>query len=716
LRKFIATILLCCFFFSISSSAVEAKTVKYGYIQYVEKEIGPYFSLTVNGNSVQSGVLPVIDGSCLTVPLRPVIEGLGGTISWDGQTASATALLDGNTLVFTMNRSTCIVNNQTRDLGYNVTTIDGVTVVPLDILFDVFDINVSVDSEKRTVSINRSSYAKDVEGIKGMKFWSYDTEFDLRVMMDRDYKTDVFRVAAADNLPERIAVRIYGANKKDGQQTIAVNGRSVQNVRYTRFDKDIVGMALDLSGSPDFEYVMANNRLQITVGKKAQPPKEGTDSTVGEKAESGNTESPVQEGIVQKKMTYKKTDERTSALFLEGIVLQNGTYDLWKAADGKKFVLEIKKSAGVPEEQFFNLKDGTINTVSSRYNRIMEYTRITVETPVTCDIEIVPVLSGNVGTNLVFKAQPTASGPWVNKNKKNIITRGNVTYHSVGDRTAILLNGVQLTEGSKTLTRYYTSASLNGGKTLQITFPSKYGSLSTGTISVYDGTVNEIILEKDSRTGNNIITIHMAEPMVHTVIYRYDVNNTAITLVKQAKKEDRLVVIDPGHGGKEVGAVYNGVYEKNLNLDIALTVQEILESRGINTYIIREDDSYVGLYERAYIANALNASWFVSIHNNALENNSSVNGSMVFYHSASTQGKALASVILNRLTKDLGMPDRGIRVQNEYIVLQGTAMPSALVEVAFMSGDIDFTLLCTAQFRAKAAEAIANGIMDFIGR
>jgi N-acetylmuramoyl-L-alanine amidase len=165
-----------------------------------------------------------------------------------------------------------------------------------------------------------------------------------------------------------------------------------------------------------------------------------------------------------------------------------------------------------------------------------------------------------------------------------------------------------------------------------------------------------------------------------------------------------------------VGAVYNGVYEKNLNLDIALTVQEILESRGINTYIIREDDSYVGLYERAYIANALNASWFVSIHNNALENNSSVNGSMVFYHSASTQGKALASVILNRLTKDLGMPDRGIRVQNEYIVLQGTAMPSALVEVAFMSGDIDFTLLCTAQFRAKAAEAIANGIMDFIGR
>lgn len=217
----------------------------------------------MNGNSVQSGVLPVIDGSCLTVPLRPVIEGLGGTISWDGQTASATALLDGNTLVFTMNRSTCIVNNQTRDLGYNVTTIDGVTVVPLDILFDVFDINVSVDSEKRTVSVNRSSYAKDVEGIKGMKFWSYDAEFDLRVMMDRDYKTDVFRVAAADNLPERIAVRIYGANKKDGQQTIAVNGRSVQNVRYTRFDKDIVGMALDLSGSPDFEYVMANNRITI---------------------------------------------------------------------------------------------------------------------------------------------------------------------------------------------------------------------------------------------------------------------------------------------------------------------------------------------------------------------------------------------------------------------------------------------------------------------
>ncbi|HBN83450.1 MAG TPA: hypothetical protein DDZ89_06355 [Clostridiales bacterium] len=714
--KRLFTSLLLVFTLCFSFSTAQAKTVKYGYIQFVEKQMGPFYSLSINGKNIDTPVLPVKDEGCLVVPLRPVIEGLGGTISWNSKDAAATAVLGGKEIIFKMNADLCIVNNQEKPTGRKITTIDGATVVPLKILFDVFDIDVQVDSGKGIMSIQNMGYKKDVKGITGMKYLNMDSGFELRVSMDQDYKSEVFKVAAAENLPERIAVRIYGLNKDEGQVTFPVNGVAVQTFRYTRFDNDIIGMALDLNGSQNFEVNRSATDLQIKVGDVTQPPKEGSDTTPGNNAESGNTENTGNEGVVRKNLSYRKDGEKIASLFLEGIVLQPGTFDIWKAVDGTKLVLNVKKAAGVPKDDFFNLKDGVVNTISSRYNRLTEDTKITIETPGSCEYEIVPVTTGNIGTNIVVKAPVPVTGSWVNTGKKNILDHGNITYHSNGDRTAIILNKVKLTEGSKTMTRLYTPLSLNNGKTLQFTFQSKYGSLPSGTVPVYDGTVEDIVLNTNRLTGKSTVTINMTEPMAYNVVYRYDVDSSTITLLKPAKWNDRLVVIDAGHGGKEVGAVYNGVYEKNLNLDIALTVQSILEARGVNTYMIREDDSYVGLYERANIANALNASLFVSIHNNALENNKNINGSMVFYHGSSSQGKALSKTILNRLVKDLKMPDRGIREQSEYIVLQGTAMPSALVEVAFMSGEIDFTLLTTAHFRAKAAEAIADGIMDYMGR
>lgn len=718
LTSFLLIIFLC-----FSYTATQAKTVKYGYIQYVQKEMGPFYSLTVNSQHIDTPVLPVKDEGCLVVPVRPVIEGLGGSISWNGQNSSVTAALDGKTAIFKMAESTCLVNGVEKPIGYKTNTIDGVTMIPLEVLFDIFDIDVNMDSAQKAVSVSNSVYPKDIDGITEMKYMNMDAFFDLRLSMDGAYKTDAFKVVAQDNLPERIALRIYGPNKTEGQQTVTINGNTVQSLRYTRFDKDIVGMALDLTGNQDFEAIKTPGSLQIKIGDRTndnksgetQPINQGDGSTSGNTTESGNAENVNTEEIVRKTMSYNQVEKKSSILFLDGIVLQPGTYDTWKSVDGMKYVLEVSKPAGVLKDDFLNPNDGMVNTISTYYNRLTEFTKITFQTPESCEYEIVPLTTGKIGTNIVIKG-PSVKGAWVNQGKKTLLTHGNVTYHSLGDRTCILLNGIQLTEGSKILTRLYTTMSINGGKTLQISFSTKYGSVSSGTIPIYDGTVNEIILDCNRLTGKNTVTINMTEPMAHNITYRYDVKNSAITLVKPAAKEDKLVVIDAGHGGYEAGAVYNGVYEKNLNLDIALNIQRILEANGVNTYMIREDDSYVGLYERANIANTLNAALFVSIHNNALENNSNVNGSMAFYHGSSTQGKILAKTILTRLVEGLGLPNLGIREQNEYIVLLGTAMPSTLVEVAFMSGDIDFTMLTTAQFRAKAAEAIAKGIMEYMGK
>ncbi len=701
-----------------------AKTVRYGYQDYIYRDLGPFYSLYINYRKVDFAVLPVQVDGWLLVPLRPVVEGLGGAVVWNEQNETVTAHLGGRTVAFKMNESVCTVNGNTVPIGIKTVTIDGVTVVPVFILYEIFNIDINVDTSNYSLYINNSGYTGDMIGIQSLKYMNYDSYFNLNIKMDDSYECEIFKVAAEGALPNRIAIRIHGPEKKEGQEVVSLSSKTVKQLRYTRYDKNAVGIALDLIGDPVYESVKSTNTIDINIGRKpvgkspdqeVKAPSQGSDSATGNVTESGNSENKNTENIERKEMTYNKSNTYSSILFLKGISLESGKYSVTQSVSGLRYVLEFQKGSGVVQDGFLNLKDGIVNTISSFYNRLTESTRLVIETPQNCEFQIVPVTTGESGTQIIINA-PRIQGNWYNPNKKNIIVNNNITYHSVGDRTALLLNGIQLTQGTKILTKYYTEKISNGGKTLQIEFKSAYGTLNSGTIPIFDGVIEDIVLNNNRLTGKNTIVINMSQPLAYNIVYRSDVKNTAITFLMPAASLDNLVVIDAGHGGCEPGAIYNGVYEKNLNLDIALQVQRVLEGNGINTYMTREDDSFLGLYERTNIANTLNAKVFVSIHNNAITNNSRVNGTMTFYHSASNQGRILSEMLLNSLVGRLKTTNLGSRIQNDYIVLVGTKMPATLVEVAFMSGDIDFTLLTTSEFRDRAAEAIALGIMQYLGK
>jgi N-acetylmuramoyl-L-alanine amidase len=188
--------------------------------------------------------------------------------------------------------------------------------------------------------------------------------------------------------------------------------------------------------------------------------------------------------------------------------------------------------------------------------------------------------------------------------------------------------------------------------------------------------------------------------------------------------EENLVVLDPGHGGSDPGAVGpNGLKEKDVNLDVAKRVKEILASQNIKTALTREGDNYVGLYERSGMANNLDASIFVSIHMNAHENRDA-NGTSVFYYCYYNEQKAeeivrqekskeLANIMQQNLLNFLGLKDRGVQQAN-FAVVRTTNMPAILVEAAFISNYTEENLLAQEYFRQKIAQAIAQGIIDFI--
>ena len=192
------------------------------------------------------------------------------------------------------------------------------------------------------------------------------------------------------------------------------------------------------------------------------------------------------------------------------------------------------------------------------------------------------------------------------------------------------------------------------------------------------------------------------------------------------------VVIDPGHGGKESGAVgANGLAEKDLNLAVAELVRDDLETRGYRTVLTRTTDVRMPTVVRGEIALALSAEVFVSIHHNGGTTRRSPDpGTEVFHQSRSPESRRLAGILFEEVQSALSQFDvawvgpskKGTRAfererdgKDLFGVLRHPAgVPSALVEAAYLSNPPEARLLADPTVQAVEARAIADGIVRFL--
>jgi N-acetylmuramoyl-L-alanine amidase len=189
------------------------------------------------------------------------------------------------------------------------------------------------------------------------------------------------------------------------------------------------------------------------------------------------------------------------------------------------------------------------------------------------------------------------------------------------------------------------------------------------------------------------------------------------------------IVVDPGHGGTDPGAVgVNGLYEKTVNRDVSMKLQAELERMGYQVLLTSDTDRTMSLSERVRFKEENGADLFVSIHANS-HPSSRVRGSMVLYYDrgypqpsypASAEmaeltplSKQLALFVAEAVANKAGTRNLGIVPSAVYVVRNGT-MPSILVETAFLSNASDAALLADEAFRSKLASGIAEGIYRFL--
>lgn len=171
----------------------------------------------------------------------------------------------------------------------------------------------------------------------------------------------------------------------------------------------------------------------------------------------------------------------------------------------------------------------------------------------------------------------------------------------------------------------------------------------------------------------------------------------------------KIVCLDPGHGGKDAGAVFGMRSEKDDTLRLVLKVKELLSKKDIEVITTRSLDQYVSLIDRTNYANKSKADLFVSIHRNSFTN-SSANGVEVWIYPTPLAGTlSAAQTMLEALVKVGAQSNRGIKKGN-YHVCRESKMPSMLVELGFISNFKDNDLF-DERFNAYAL-AIAKSICE----
>jgi N-acetylmuramoyl-L-alanine amidase len=172
------------------------------------------------------------------------------------------------------------------------------------------------------------------------------------------------------------------------------------------------------------------------------------------------------------------------------------------------------------------------------------------------------------------------------------------------------------------------------------------------------------------------------------------------------------VVIDPGHGGKDPGTMVGGAYEKNIDLLVARKVAALLEQRGVNVIMTRQDDRFVELEDRAQIANRRDTDLFVSIHSDSASDRS-IDGFTLYVASDASREAYNAARAVSTAMSRTGSDTRGIR-EADYKVLVQTNCPAILIELGYLSNYADARHLQDGAFQTRLAQAIAAGILDYL--
>ncbi len=198
---------------------------------------------------------------------------------------------------------------------------------------------------------------------------------------------------------------------------------------------------------------------------------------------------------------------------------------------------------------------------------------------------------------------------------------------------------------------------------------------------------------------------------------------TKVNAIEDLPLLGRVIVIDPGHGGRDPGTIYGKLYEKDINLSISKVLEKVLSSKGAIVYMIRNDDSDLSsaydklkkrgdLYRRILFIGdeTKKTDLYLSIHINWYKN-TSWGGAEVLYNSINPNNKVLGEAIMKHFKEDLNTK-RTLKTTDLYLY-RNTRIPGVLIECGFLSNPNERYLLQQEDYHEKLSKSITNAVIDY---
>ena len=221
-----------------------------------------------------------------------------------------------------------------------------------------------------------------------------------------------------------------------------------------------------------------------------------------------------------------------------------------------------------------------------------------------------------------------------------------------------------------------------------------YKLTQNGTVKVYSG--------MDGRS----LKITISEPESQKKVV------PTIPIFGNSKKKavDKVIVIDPGHGGVDCGATRAGIKESDITLDVSQRLVSLLKEKGYKVYITRDDDSTLSLQDRVDFAEGKDEDIFISVHVNSSESSAPSGVETHYYHEYSKDlGICVQEAMAKYITES---PNRGL-IKSKFYVINHTTKPAILVEIGFISNDKERMELVSDDRKQRTAKAIAEGVINY---
>ena len=218
--------------------------------------------------------------------------------------------------------------------------------------------------------------------------------------------------------------------------------------------------------------------------------------------------------------------------------------------------------------------------------------------------------------------------------------------------------------------------------------------------------------QKTDKKSQNINVIYVPKGEDEKKIEKPKKSKEKMTISSMKK-----VVLDPGHGGSDCGAIAlgNKYYEKTINLDVANLIKEKLEKKNIYVYMTRTKDTTLTLEDRVNYSNEINPDIYVSVHANSTLQEDSYGLEVHYFKDDSLE---LANTVHKNFANEKNLKkwetkDRGV-IKSRFYVINHTEAPSILIEIGFISNKIERDKLIEKHRQEEIAESVVKGILEYL--